>query len=295
MPRRLPNLNQLRAFEAAVRAGSFKAGAAELNVTQAAVSHQIKALEEALGTRLFVRGPREARPTPGALGFAREIGQALDALERAVDHMTAPEDEPIRLSVPPFIGTRWLLPVLLDFADAHPEIPVDPEPTFGLVPLDGGRHDAAIRFGHGDWPGVAARRLFDNVIAPVATPDLVAGRRLPMTPDEIVELPLLADTSAIDDWPDWLASAGFRGGLPPLKVFKAQAMSLDAAISGRGAYLIDIRTTTRAVRDGALVYLHPHRHRTDRQFWMARQAGRRPDPRLEVLTDWLRARAQRLE
>ena len=295
MPRRLPNLNQLRAFEAAVRNGSFKAGAGELNVTQAAVSHQIKALEEALGVPLFVRGPREARATDDAAGFAREIGQALDALERAVDRMAAPEVDVIRLSVPPFIGTRWLLPVLLDFADRHPEIPVDPEPTFGLVPLDDGRHDAAIRFGHGDWPGVTAKRLFDNVIAPVATPDLVAGRRLPMTPDEIADLPLLADATAIDDWPDWLTGAGFTGGLPPLKVFKAQAYSLDAAIEGRGAYLIDIRTTTRAVRDGALVYLNSHRHRTDRQFWMARSAARRPDPRLDVLSDWLRARAQRLE
>ena len=287
MARRLPNLNQLRAFEAAVRRGSFKAGAEELNVTQAAVSHNIKALEDALGVPLFRRGPREAIPTGEARAYAAALGQAFDTVMQATDAISACPAGPIRLSVAPFHGNRWLLPKLTEFADAHPDIPVEPSLAFEMVDLAGGAFDAAVRFGHGDWPGHTARFVHTERLRPVATRGLLGGRTPPLTPEEIAELPLLADAGHPENWTRWFEAAGYGGPVSEPKMFDARPYVVDAVMSGLGAHLLDVRLTERNVAEGQLVYLSDIEVDSGMAYWMVCAEGARPDPRLDVLTDWL--------
>lgn len=134
--RRLPSLNQLRAFEAAARHGSFKAAADELCVTQAAISHQIKRLEEDLQETLFARGVREVRVLERAAPLADQLTRSLDEVVAAVeDFRGATLTGRLRLSVAPFFGNRWLLPRLERFHARHPGLRVDPVFSFDLVDI----------------------------------------------------------------------------------------------------------------------------------------------------------------
>ena len=291
MARRLPNLNQLRAFEAAVRRGSFKGGAEELNVTQAAVSHSIKALEASLGVTMFRRGPREAVPTQAARRYAEALGEAFESVMRATDAIAARQAGPIRISVAPFHGNRWLIPKLAEFAKAHPDIPVEASLAFEMVDLAAGEYDAAVRFGHGDWAGHEARFVHDERLRPVATRGLLGGREPPLRAEEIAALPLLADAGHADNWARWFDAAGYEGPLPDQQVFNARPFVVDAVMSGVGAHLLDIRLTARNVAEGQLVYLSDVKVVSDMAYWMVRSEDTRPDLRLNVLTDWLAAEA----
>jgi LysR family glycine cleavage system transcriptional activator len=153
MPKRLPSMNQLRAFEAAARLGSFKAASEELHVTQAAVSHQIKGLEDDLGRALFHRGTRHVRLLDAATPLARELTRAFEGISSAVEGFRASAfSEPLRLSVAPFFGNRWLMPRLSRFQSLHPEIDIETVLSFDLVDLDTSGFDGAVRYGTGDWP-----------------------------------------------------------------------------------------------------------------------------------------------
>lgn len=291
MARRLPNLNHLRAFEAAVRRGSFKAGAEELSVTQAAVSHSIKALEAALGVAMFRRGPREAVPTQAARRYAEALGQAFDGVMEATDGIAARPTGPIRISVAPFHGNRWLMPKLAEFAGAHPEIPVEASLAFEMVDLAGGDFDAAVRFGDGKWAGHVSRFVHDERLRPVATRGLLGGREPPLSAGQIAALPLLADAAHAGNWARWFEAAGYGGALPEQRVFNARPYVVDAVMSGLGAHLLDVRLTARNVAEGQLVYLSEIEVVSDMSYWMVRSADARPDPRLDLLTDWLAAEA----
>lgn len=294
MPRRLPNLNQLRAFEAAARLGSFKAAAEELNVTQAAVSHQIKALEESLGFALFRRTARSVEPLEAALSYADALGASFDGIAEATDALAAAPTGPIRLSVAPFHGNRWLLPELERFAKEHPEIVVEPSLAFEMVDLTSGEVDAAVRYGHGNWPGLTADLIHEDCLRPVATRSLIAEHELPLSAAEIAKLPLLADPGHADQWEQWLRAAGYDGPVPEAKMFAARAYVVDAVMSGHGAHLLDVRITARNVAEGQLIYLSDTSVTSDVAYWLVRDAASRPDPRLDVLAEWLRAAAARI-
>ena len=287
MARRLPNLKQLRAFEAAVRLGSFKAGAVELNVTQAAISHQVKALEETLGLTLFRRGPREAIPTRAAVDYAKALGAALDGIMEATNAITQNPTGPIRLSVAPFHGNRWLIPKMAQFEKDHPEIPVEVSLAFGMVDLHRDDVDAALRFGHGNWPGHDVSFVHEERLRPVATKSVVQGLSPPLTADEIAGLPLLADGSHAGNWQRWFVAAGYDGPIPDARTFEARPYVVDAVMSGMGAHLLDVRLTALNVAEGQLVYLSDVEVVSDMAYWMVRSDTAPPDPRIDVLTDWL--------
>lgn len=293
MKRRLPSLNQLRAFEAAARHGSFKAAADELCVTQAAVSHQIKGLEDTLGQILFHRGTREVRLLDRAAPLAQQLTRSLDDVAMAVEAFTGRMmSGHLRLSVAPFFGNRWLLPRLDRFHARHPDLEVEPVLSFDLVDLAAHGFDAAIRYGAGDWRGLESVPIYRDRVGPVVAPHRVLDHTLPMSPEDIARLPLATTSNWRGDWEAWFAAAS-----PDRTVsfraldFDSRAFAFDAALSGQAVAIFDTRLTAADEANDHLVRLHPLTVDRPQGIHVVFPASRHPDPRIEALVAWLRDEA----
>lgn len=288
---RLPNLNQLRAFEAAARLESFKAAAQELNVTQAAISHQIKALEEALGIRLFQRGTRKVTPTKDARSFAGRLEAAFHEIAEATNGLTRRDlTGEIVLSIAPFYGNRIVLPRLANFHNAYPGLRISPQMSSALARFDTDGTDAALRYGAGEWKGLASLLLHRDTLAAVATPGYVAGRTLPLKPEEIAAMTLGYNRGWRDDWTKWFEAAGYEGSPPGIMMeYDNRARMLDLALAGHGAVLCDLVLAAAEIATGHLVQIHPATIETGRGMWVVFPETATPDPRVLGFRDWLRA------
>src|ERR1700726_1709263 len=195
MSARLPSLNGLRAFEAAARHLSFTQAAAELNVTQTAVSHQIRRLEEELGTRLFVRRNRALALTPEAKDYLPGVRAAFNDLRLATERVLRRDnDRVLTVSTLASLAAKWLLPRLSAFQEAYPGIDVRITTSTSLVDFKGGDVDAAIRFGRAPWPGVRADWLMAAELSPVCSPALPPGDKPLRCPQALAHQTLLHST-----------------------------------------------------------------------------------------------------
>ncbi len=228
MAERLPPLNALKVFESAARHLSLKQAAQELNVTPAAVSHQVKLLEEYLGIPLFRRLNRGMELTPAARVALPQLSAGFDALAQAVAAMRPqPDTGQLTISAPPSLATRWLVPRLHRFFSAHPEIDIRVSARLRRV-KQGERDDDveratlqnwlqesdfAILYGHGGYAGYRADKLFAPTIAPICSPQLVNGEQPLKTPQDLMHHALVHDdTGVLYDgvgfWEVWLKGAG---------------------------------------------------------------------------------------
>src|ERR1700738_1848725 len=183
MTARLPSLNGLRAFEAAARHLSFTVAASELNVTQTAISHQIRRLEQELGIRLFVRRNRALALTPEARDYLPGVRTAFNDLRLATDRLLRRDnDHVLTVSTLASLAAKWLLPRLSAFQEAHPGIDVRITTSTGLVDFQRDNVDAAIRYGRGQWPGGRADWLMAGGLFPGCRPALVHGTHTPPCP-----------------------------------------------------------------------------------------------------------------
>ncbi len=234
---RLPTLNALRAFEAAGRHLSFTRAAEELHVTQAAISHQIKSLEEQLGIRMFRRGPRGLLLTDAGQSYLPEVREAFQRLNAATDRLL--EDDArgaITVSVLPSFAARWLVPRLTRFREAHPDIEVRVSADDRLADFDRDDVDVAIRYGRGDYPGLQADRFLTEELFPVCSPELLTRTALER-PEDLCSHTLLHDDMRMD-WSMWLLAAGVEGVDPRRgPSFNDSSMVLQAAVDGQGVAL----------------------------------------------------------
>ncbi|WP_421907381.1 LysR substrate-binding domain-containing protein [Mameliella sp.] len=283
-------MTALRTFEAAARHESFKRAAEELHVTNAAVSHQIKTLEDNLGLSLFRRRGRTVQPTDAAKRFAARLAQAFDTIENAaMDLQGNPMSGTLRIGVTPFYGNRIVLPRLSRFHALYPEIRVEPEISvspndFAKTDLDGG-----LRYGAGDWPGLTAISMQDDQLLPVAAPTVVSGRDLPLSAAEIAQLTLGYIDGQKDDWSSWFEMMGYEGAAPKQMIgYGSRARVVDLAFSGHGVALADRRLTAADVAAGHLVRLNETPVSTGRGIWLVYPDTEFPDPRLLAFGDWFR-------
>src|ERR1700730_6839521 len=187
-----PPLNALRAFEAAARHLSFTRAADELNVTQAAISHQVKALEELLGVKLFRRVPRRLLLTDEGQALLPDLHDAFNRLALAVERISARSAAgTLTVSSMTTILMTWLVPRLPRFQEAHPEIDVRLMTTQRLVDFAREDVDVAIRFGNGRWPGVKVERMFGEVLTPLCGKRFIEGIK---SPADLRDLPLIRST-----------------------------------------------------------------------------------------------------
>src|SRR3979411_779999 len=180
MTARLPSLNGLRAFEAAARHLSFTVAASELNVTQTAISHQIRRLEEELGIRLFIRQNRALALTPEARDYLPGVRAAFNDLRLAPAQLLRRDnDHVLTVSTLASLAAKWLLPRLSAFQEANPGIDVRITTSTALIDFKSGDIDAAIRYGRGQWPGRRADWLMADQLFPGCSPAFLAGKKPP--------------------------------------------------------------------------------------------------------------------
>src|SRR5258708_26299036 len=209
MTARLPSLNGLRAFEAAARHLSFTQAASELNVTQTAISHQIKRLEEELGIPLFVRQNRALTQTAEAKDYLRGIRAAFNDLRLATDRLLRKDDDRVlTVSTLASLAAKWLLPRLTAFQEEHHGIDVRITTSTSLVDFQRDNVDAAIRYGRGQWPGVRSDWLMAAELFPGCSPALLHGSKPLKCPEDLKEhvLPHTSDANSAH-WRPWVAPA----------------------------------------------------------------------------------------
>ena len=294
MTARLPSLNGLRAFEAAARHLSFTQAASELNVTQTAISHQIKRLEEELGIPLFIRQNRSLSLTPQAKDYLPGIRAAFNDLRLATDRLLRKDDDHVlTVSTLASLAAKWLLPRLTAFQEAHPGIDVRITTSMGLVDFRSGDVDAAIRYGRGQWPGVRADWLMADQLFPVCSPALLSGDKPLRCPEDLAHHVLLHSINE-DDWRLWLTAAGL-----PTDISKQHGVTFDlilmvvqAAIDGIGVAIGRTSYVQDDIAKGRLVVPFNITLPADAGFYLVSPAGTTDSPNLAAFRQWLIASAQ---
>jgi len=294
MPRRIYPLNALRAYEASARQLSFVKASEELSVTPAAVSHQVKKLEQYLGLPLFRRRSRGLVLTETGqllLTELREVFLRLDkAMERVVD---SDARGTVTLSVAPAFATMWLIPRLQKFYALHPDIDVRISTSLGLVDFQRDDYDAAIRLGSGKWFGLETIKLFDETVTPVCSPRLLEGPDALKRPDDLRKHVLLHNHSMDYDpeaptWDTWLKAAGAN------KVdasrgthFSLPDHGLQASIDGAGVVLGWRTLTARDIAAGRVVAPFDLVLPLGSSFYLVYPEAHAPRPNIVALRDWL--------
>ena len=295
MTARLPSLNGLRAFEAAARHLSFTNAASELNVTQTAISHQIRRLEEELGIRLFVRQNRALALTPEAKEYLPGIRAAFNDLRLATDRLLRKDDDYVlTLSTLASLAAKWLLPRLSTFQEAHPGIDVRITTSTSLVDFKSGDVDAAIRYGRGHWPGLRADWLMADEVFPVCSPALLTGKRPLRRPEDLRDHVLLHTSTNSDDWRLWLTAAGLPTDISKQKgvTFDLILMTVQAAIDGIGVAMGRTSYVQDDIAKGRLVVPFEIALPADAGFYLVSpQAGPDP-PKLQAFRQWLMTSVQ---
>ena len=295
--RRLPPLNSLRAFEAAARHLSFKQAADELGVTPAAISQQVKALEDLIGQRLFRRLPRAIELTESGARAAPHLTAGFERIARGVEEIAAATGM-LTVSVAPSFGGRWLVPRLGRFRAVHPEIDVRIDASERLVDLHREDVDLAIRFGAGNYPGLARDCLFAEVAVPVCAPALLGGESPLRVPADLARQTLLqlsrsgGEPETMPNWSMWLKAAGVEGVDPAAGPrFSDFGMVLTAAIAGQGVALSPRALVAGELRDGRLVapFAEIEGAAPDFSYYLVHVPERARVPKIRAFRSWILA------
>lgn len=231
----LPSLQTLRAFEAAGRLRSYSRAAEELGLTHGAISHRIRELEARMGQRLFERAGNSMQPTPAGQELLASVRHGLRLLERVFEPGRASAEDPLVASVLPVLASCWLVPRLSDFRARHPDIKLELRVTTELASFGHDGVDVALRYGPGGWAGVQSRRLAEEIVFPVCSPDY--ARRLSIERPEDLARCLLLRTPW-QPWSPWFQAAGLACDEPsngPL--YPDSSLLLRAAMAGEGVAL----------------------------------------------------------
>lgn len=295
MTTRLPSLNGLRAFEAAARHLSFTSAAAELNVTQTAISHQIRRLEEELGIALFVRQNRALTLTPAARDYLPGIRAAFQDLRQATDRLLRrgqDSERVLTVSTLASFAAKWLLPRLASFQEAHPGIDVRITTSTDLVNFQNDNVDAAIRYGRGQWPGLHAVWLLAEELFPVCSPALLKGDHPLRRPEDLAQHTLLYTSLTSEDWRLWLTAAGL-----PIEIarraltFDMSFMTIQAAIDGLGVAMGQTSYVQDDIESGRLVVPFDMVMPADAGFYFVSPEATASAPKLAAFRRWLIAAA----
>ncbi len=290
---RLPPLNAIRAFESAARLGGFARSAQELNVTPAAVSHQVKLLEEHLGLQLFNRLPRGLEITSAGQELLPDVAKGFAHLARAVGAVSGGQlAGRLTVSAAPSFATLWLTPRLGAFTDAYPDIQLRLLASDSAPNLDLGRVDVRLPYGIGNFPGLKAKLLMPETIFPVCSPSLLNQKPLRRFSD-LSEHTLLHDIDTGTDeptmtWARWLRDAGLEPG-PSLRhiEFSNSILLTEAAVQGQGVALGRMTLVRSHLETGRLVRPFKVSRPGDYAHYFVTTEAGAERPRVKVFLDWL--------
>lgn len=283
----LPSLSLLAAFEAAARTGSITAAARELDLTQSAVSRQIKALEDQLGVELFLRERQTIRLTVAGDGYAREIREALRRISSASLNLRAnPHGGTLNLAVLPTFGARWLAPRLARFLAANPGITINLITRLSPFDFRLDSIDAAIHFGEPVWPGAELTLLMGEATIPACSPAFKAAHGLEK-PADILDVPLLHLTTRPDAWEKWLSANGVAFESIHGMLFDQFAAASQAAIGGLGVALLPIFLFREELARGDLVPAIDREVESEGRYYLAFTRERAAYPPLVAFRKWI--------
>lgn len=293
MTARLPSLNGLRAFEAAARHLSFTTAAAELNVTQTAISHQIKRLELELGVRLFVRQNRALELTPQARDYLPGVRAAFNDLRLATDRLLRKDNAKVlTVSTLTSLAVKWLLPRLPAFQAAHPDVDVRITTSTALVDFRSGDVDAAIRYGRGRWPDLRADWLMADEMFPVCSPALLNGAKPLRTPHDLAHHTLLHTSGGYDDdWRLWLTAAGLSPEMAQARglSFDLIFLTVQAALDGLGVAMGRTSYVEGDLAAGRLVAPFDTKLPDEWGFYLVAPNASAEAPKIAAFRQWLLA------
>lgn len=294
MTARLPSLNALRAFEASARQRSFSRAAEELHVTPAAISHQIKGLEEFLGAGLFRRAKGTLMLTEAGQRLLPGVRKGFDAFREAMENFGVYDKTgPLNVTMTPSIAAKWLIPRLEHFNRQHPEIDIRITTTLEMIDYVREGVEIGIRYGRGNYPGLVTELLLTSEVSPVCSPQLLAGSKPLKRPEDLAHFTLLHDESPLHDethpyWAMWLRAAGVGDvdathGLR----FDNASSSLSAAIEGVGVALGRSALVDKDIAAGRLVRPFELRLPSEFGYYVVYPEQNLKRAKVAVFRDWL--------
>jgi DNA-binding transcriptional LysR family regulator len=292
--RKMPNYVLLRAFEAAARLESFTLAAKELHLTQSAISHQIRELEDYFGKSLFLRKNRKVEPTAEGRRLLDSLSRVFDVIEAACNEVTlAPSSQVLALHCSPSFAAKWLSPRLPEFIKDNPDITI--RLTSGAEPIDLLRNqeiDIAIsyQFSH-EGPGITSLSLGEEKIVPLCAPELIdAG--IPV--EELMsKLTLIESSLNHHTWEKWFEIHHLKNPSTRKMSFDRAALSVSAAVDGIGAVLESVRFAERELSRGELVELGQgiFLPTIDRTHFLSFKSNTKNSPKIKLFKEWLCAKA----
>lgn len=284
-------LSAIRIFEAAARLKSFTRAAEDLGVSQAAVSWQVKALEQKLDQALFVRLPREVALTPSGERLSRAATEAMSVLRTAVSDLVDTEEGVLSITTVQSVGGHWLAPRLGGFQIAHPRIAVRLDASSRVVDLQRETFDLALRAGGGDWPGLEAHFLIPSAQTVLCTPAFLVQIGGLATPADLLRAPRIGAPSF---WAAWFEAAGVDGHAdhpPPRLMADAQALEVASALAGQGVALGSPIFFAQEIAQGRLVAPFDITANYGGGYWLAYPTERRRVRKIVAFRDWILAQA----
>jgi LysR family glycine cleavage system transcriptional activator len=308
VPKQLPPLNGLRAFEAAARHMSFSKAAKELHVTTAAISHSIRALEDYLEIQLFHRSARALKLTERARASQAKLAAGFGYLSEAVHELRrVPHRAGLRLWLTPSFAVKWLVPRLHGFAQQHPEVDLQISAEQAMIEnpksvaalgeqLRTNEVNLAVVFGYGSYPGYVTEKLLDVSAVPLCSPTLMEGEHALRSPADLAHHTLLHDETEYEGhptWERWLKSTGVdtfdtRRGFR----FNHVALALEAAADGQGVALGLSPLAARDLAAGKLIVPFGPSLPLDRAYYLVRPDNDSGDTSAHQFRDWLLSKAK---
>jgi len=292
--RKMPNYVLLRAFEAAARLESFTLAAKELHLTQSAISHQIKELEDYFGKPLFFRKNRKVEPTSEGRRLLESLSRIFDVIEAACNEVTlAPNSQVLALHCSPSFAAKWLSPRLPEFIKANPDITI--RLTSGAEPIDLLRNqeiDVAISYQFTPTgPGITSVSLGEEKIIPMCSPDLIDPT---VSVEELMsKLTLIESSLNLHTWERWFEINHLKNPSTRKMSFDRAALSISAAVDGIGAVLESVRFAERELSRGELVELGQKIFlpTTDRTHFLSYRSNTQNSQKIKLFNEWIFSKA----
>ena len=288
--RKIPNFVLLRAFEVAARLESFTLAAKELHLTQSAISHQIRELEDYFGKPLFLRKNRKVEPTAEGRRLLDSLSRVFDVIEAACNEVTlAPNSQVLALHCSPSFAAKWLSPRLPEFIKANPDITI--RLTSGADPIDLIRNqeiDMAISYqSRQEGPGMISLSLGEEKIVPMCSPTLIDSD---LTVQELMsKLTLIESSLNNHTWEKWFEAHRLKNPSSRKMAFDRAALSISAAVDGIGAVLESVRLAERELSRGELVELGEgvFKPTIDRTHFLSYRSNSKNSQKIKLFKEWI--------
>lgn len=295
---RLPKLSNILAFETAAKNGSLASAADTLCITPAAVSQQIRQLEEHLGVKLFVRSKSGVELTEPGISYLAFTQEAFETLRVAQQNMAQYQgDHTLTITALPALASRWLMPRLYQWMDRHPEIDLRIQATHSLTDFNTNPTDFYLSFGDEHYPQQDKIALFRDSVIPVCSPELLKPTWQQDNPEQLFDYPMIhvdwgRDGRFLPDWSEWLLAANITTRPPnPGPSFNLSAMAIDAAVAGRGILLGQQSLIREELQQGKLIALSSLALPLNKSYFLIYPKRILDKPKAQELLNWLRQQA----